>query len=67
MTAVFPSEMTAGSPAAFPYDKIPAGRQGTNDELTGIILSLVGKGGAYTNGQVSVIDGGRLGQMPATY
>ncbi|KAF2436087.1 NAD(P)-binding protein [Tothia fuscella] len=64
---IFPSEMTTHAPPQFPFDKIPAGRQGTNEELAGTILYLVGKGGAYVNGNVSVVDGGRLSQMPATY
>lgn len=59
--------MTAGAPDEWPFDKIPAGRQGTFDEITGTILSLVGRSGAYTNGQVVVVDGGRLSQMPTTY
>jgi NAD(P)-dependent dehydrogenase (short-subunit alcohol dehydrogenase family) len=59
--------MTVGAPDDWPFDKIPAGRQGTFDEITSVILSLVGRGGAYTNGQVVVVDGGRLSQMPTTY
>ncbi|KIW02985.1 hypothetical protein, variant [Verruconis gallopava] len=64
---IFPSEMTAGTAPEFPYDKVPAGRQGTYDEIAGTILGLVGRSGAYFNGQVTVVDGGRLSQMPATY
>jgi THO complex subunit 3 len=64
---VFPSEMTTHVPPQFPFDKVPSGRQGTYDEIAGTILYLVGRGGAYVNGNVSVVDGGRLGQMPATY
>lgn len=64
---VFPSEMTQGAPEAYPFDKVPAGRLGTYDEITGTILSLVGRSGAYTNGSVVIVDGGRLSQMPATY
>jgi NAD(P)-dependent dehydrogenase (short-subunit alcohol dehydrogenase family) len=65
--SVFPSEMTAGAPPTFPCDKIPAGRQGNFEEISGTILYLVGKAGGYVNGNVQVVDGGRLGQMPATY
>ncbi|KAE9972997.1 hypothetical protein EG328_004655 [Venturia inaequalis] len=64
---IFPSEMTAGAPSTFPCDKIPAGRQGNFEEMSGTILYMVGKAGGYLNGNVQVIDGGRLGQMPATY
>ena len=59
--------MTTHAPPKFPYDKLPLGRQGTYEEMAGTILYLVGKGGAYVNGNVSVLDGGRLNQMPATY
>jgi len=64
---VFPSEMTAGLPPTFSFNKIPAGRQGNYEEMSGAILYLVGKAGGYVNGNVQLIDGGRLGQMPATY
>lgn len=64
---VFPSEMTATAPSVFPYNKVPAGRQGNFEEMSGTILYLVGKAGGYLNGNVQVVDGGRLGQMPATY
>jgi NAD(P)-dependent dehydrogenase (short-subunit alcohol dehydrogenase family) len=59
--------MTAGVPQSFPADKIPAGRQGTYEEIASTILGLVGRGGAYTNGQVTIVDGGRLSVMPAMY
>ena len=64
---VFPSEMTEGAAQTYPFDKVPAGRLGNFEEVTGTILSLVGRGGAFTNGQVVIVDGGRLSQMPATY
>ena len=64
---VFPSEMTAHVPPTFAYNKVPAGRQGTPNELAGTILSLIGINGAYLNGNVQIVDGGRLSVMPATY
>lgn len=63
----FPSEMTAGSETVFPVNKIPHGSPGQLENLAACILSLVGKGGSYYNGDVRVIDGGRLSVMPATY
>lgn len=53
---VFSSEMTEGVPEEWPFDKIPAGRPGSYDEITSTILWLVGRGGAYANGQVLVIE-----------
>ncbi|GAM90376.1 hypothetical protein ANO11243_084190 [Dothideomycetidae sp. 11243] len=63
----FPSEMTAGAPTVFEVDKIPHGTPGRFENMAACILSLVGKGGSYYNGDVRVIDGGRLAVMPATY
>jgi hypothetical protein len=52
---------------AMPVDKIPVQRQGSFDEIASTILYTIGKGGAYLNGNVQVIDGGRLSTFPATY
>lgn len=54
-------------PASFPWDLVPAGRQGTFEEIAGSLLHLVGKSGAYLNGLVLVTDGGRLSVMEASY
>jgi hypothetical protein len=59
--------MTAGGKSDFPYNEIPAHRQGTNDEIAGTVLYMVGKSGGYLNGSVQLIDGGRLSVMPSTY
>lgn len=59
--------MTAGGPVEFPVNKVPAGTSGQYSDMAGLILFLVGKSGAYHNGSVQVIDGGRLSVMPATY
>ena len=59
--------MTAGAKTEYPYNEIPAHRQGTIDEMAGTVLYMVGKSGGYLNGSVQVVDGGRLGVMPATY
>ncbi|KAL1310947.1 hypothetical protein AAFC00_001170 [Neodothiora populina] len=63
----FPSDMTAGGATVFPVNEIPAGTQGEYEDMAGLILFMVGKSGAYHNGSVQVIDGGRLSVMPATY
>ena len=59
--------MTEGAPTLFPVDQIPAGSVGTYEDMAGAILGLVGRSGAYLNGNVQVLDGGRLSVMPATY
>jgi hypothetical protein len=59
--------MTEGVKAEFPYNEVPAHRQGNFNELAGTLLYLVGKSGGYLNGSVQVVDGGRLSVMPATY
>ncbi|KAG9900976.1 NAD(P)-binding protein, partial [Aureobasidium melanogenum] len=63
----FPSDMTAGDKDSFPVSQIPASRSGSYEDMASMILFLVGKSGAYHNGNVQVIDGGRLSMMPATY
>ncbi|RAL13149.1 SDR family NAD(P)-dependent oxidoreductase [Aspergillus homomorphus CBS 101889] len=64
---IFPSDMTAGSQDTYGYKQVPAGRKGSFQDVAGTILYLVGKGGAYINGNIQVADGGRLSVMPATY
>lgn len=59
--------MTAGSKEEYPYKEIPAGRKGTFYDMAAVVLQLVGKGGAYINGNMTITDGGRLSVMPATY
>ncbi|KAG9987499.1 NAD(P)-binding protein, partial [Aureobasidium melanogenum] len=63
----FPSDMTAGDKGSWPVAQVPAGRSGSYEDMASLILFLVGKSGAYHNGNVQVIDGGRLSMMPASY
>lgn len=63
----FPSEMTQEGPFLFPVNQIPHGCPGEYGDMAGTILYLVGKAGSYVNGNVQVLDGGRLSVMPATY
>jgi hypothetical protein len=67
MISVFYSEMTAGMPDVYSYNQVPLHRPGNFNEVAATILSIVGKGGAYLNGHVQIVDGGRLSMMPATY
>ncbi len=50
-----------------PKEWVPEGRQGTIVDMAGAILFLASRAGGYMNGNVVVIDGGRLGILPATY
>lgn len=59
--------MTEGSDTVYPVNAVPAGTPGLFSDMAGLILFMVGKSGAYHNGNVQVIDGGRLSVMPATY
>ncbi|KAL1867307.1 putative secondary metabolism biosynthetic enzyme [Diaporthe australafricana] len=76
---LFPSEMSApiveamGGDASkgglIPLDKtvVPLGRMGDTQDMEGTVLYLVSRAGAYLNGNVTVLDGGRLGTFPSTY
>jgi NAD(P)-dependent dehydrogenase (short-subunit alcohol dehydrogenase family) len=46
---------------------VPARRFGTDEEMSGAILYLASRAGAYTNGAVFTTDGGRLSAIPSTY
>ena len=46
---------------------IPAHRVGSEEDLAGVVLFLTSRAGAYVNGDVLLVDGGRLGQMPASF
>lgn len=76
---LFPSEMSApiveamgGSVSGeglIPLNKnvVPLGRMGDTQDMMGTVLYLVSRAGAYLNGNVTVLDGGRLGTFPSTY
>ncbi|KAF2747708.1 NAD(P)-binding protein [Sporormia fimetaria CBS 119925] len=51
------------------YDKemVPAERAGTEEDMAGAVLYMASKAGAYLNGSVIVVDGGRLGTLVSTY
>jgi len=63
----YPSEMTKGNPTAFRPNVIPQGRPGNVNDVAGLFLFLVGKGGAYVNGTVQLTDGGRASVFPSVY
>lgn len=72
---VFPSDMSepivkkysdgTGNPGEIPRDIVPMGRMGDEKEMGGTLLYLASRAGAYTNGDVIVLDGGRLGTFPS--
>lgn len=63
----YPSDMTAGADGKYGTNEVPQGRMGNLNDIAGLMLFLVGKGGAYISGTVQVTDGGRLSVFPSTY
>jgi NAD(P)-dependent dehydrogenase (short-subunit alcohol dehydrogenase family) len=61
--AVFPFD----EDTVFPAEFIPMKRPGGTLDMGGLILYLASRAGAYINGNLAVIDGGRLGLACATY
>ena len=46
---------------------LPAERAGSKDDLTGIVVYLASSAGAYVNGSVMLVDGGKLATVPCSY
>ncbi|KAE9963653.1 hypothetical protein BLS_009092 [Venturia inaequalis] len=72
---LFPSELSAPllqgkdgtKEGAFPKSFIPLQKTGDEQDMAGTILYLASRSGAYLNGLILVIDGGRLTTLPGTY
>lgn len=78
---LFPSDLAAGLIAggggaegkepteegAFAKDFIPAERTGKAEDMAGTVLYMASAAGAYLNGNITVLDGGRVSQLPGTY
>ncbi|KAF8858433.1 putative Rhamnolipids biosynthesis 3-oxoacyl-reductase [Acephala macrosclerotiorum] len=74
---MFPSEMTAEQAAFKGGDPTKEGgldrkitpleRSGKEEDMAGTAIYLMSRGGAYLDGCIVVPDGGRLGELPATY
>ncbi|KAI0718198.1 NAD-P-binding protein [Cerioporus squamosus] len=65
---IFPSEMVDGLISdEYVRAGVPLHRAGTIDDMGGLILFLSSRAGAYVNGTVQLIDGGRLLLYPSSY
>jgi len=72
---VFPTDMTpgiiqglaGGEDGKVNRNIIPAERVGSEEDIAGAVLWMAGRAGAYLNGSVVVVDGGRLGVLPSSY
>ena len=78
---LFPSELAAGMIAqggtssgkepteegAYEKTFIPAQRLGRPEDIVGTMLYMSSKAGAYLNGVINVVDGGRIGMLNGTY
>lgn len=59
--------MKVNDEKGWPKDVVPAQRAGDAQDMTGAVLFLVSRAGAYVNGNVLLSDGGRLGVVPSSY
>jgi len=50
-----------------PREMVPLGRMGDDQDIAGAMLYLASRAGAYCNGAVLILDGGRLGNFPSTF
>ncbi|KAJ8521852.1 hypothetical protein ONZ45_g1506 [Pleurotus djamor] len=70
---VWPSEMTTEPTPGFKLSpsmlaqSVPLRRVGTEEDMAGTILFLASRAGAYVNGAVWLVDGGRVGSVASSY
>lgn len=57
----------ASDGSEIPAEMIPLQRIGDEQDMAGTILYLASRAGAYCNGVVAMVDGGRLGNFPALF
>ncbi|KAB8073939.1 hypothetical protein BDV29DRAFT_191361 [Aspergillus leporis] len=55
------------SDGSFPREKIPLTRAGGEEDIAGLILYMASAAAGYLNGNITITDGGRLANAPATY
>lgn len=58
-------ESSARGAKVVPKTNIPQQRMGTEQEMAGTVLYLASRAGAYMNGSVVTVDGGRLSVVPS--
>lgn len=66
VNTVKPYKNDADDSQAIPQHIVPLQRMGEEQEIAGTVLYLASQAGAYTNGAILVVDGGRLGNFPST-
>ena len=61
-------DINAANGGLIPVDKgvVPLGRMGDVEDMAGQILYLASRAGSYCNGNIILIDGGRLTTFPGT-
>ncbi|KAF9533184.1 hypothetical protein CPB83DRAFT_758202 [Crepidotus variabilis] len=70
---VWPTEMTTSPTPNFKLDPeilastVPLRRVGTHEDMAGTILFMASRAGAYVNGAVWLVDGGRVGTVASCY
>ena len=77
---LFPSELAAGliagmggsegdwsAEGSIAKNVIPAQRLGKTEDVAGTVLYMASAAGAYMNGNINVLDGGRITQLNGTY
>lgn len=67
--AVFPSDLAAPiiGDGKFAKEVLPLQRVGDPEEMAGVILFLTSRAGGYCNGNIVLIDGGRIAMAPSSY
>lgn len=58
--------MEVEGPVTIDKSLVPMGRLGDEQDMAGQILYLTSRAGAYNNGNIVVVDGGRMTTMPGT-
>lgn len=56
-----------GASAGFSVSAIPLAKRGSEEDMAGTILWIASRAGADLDGNLVVLDGGRLSAFPATY